>query len=58
MGRRGMHIRFWWKSQKEIDHYNDLDVGKGDNIKMDLREIDVVMDWIDLLRIRTSGELY
>jgi hypothetical protein len=20
MGRTGMHIGFWWKSQKEIDH--------------------------------------
>jgi hypothetical protein len=27
MGKRGMHIRFWWKSRKEIDHYEDLDVG-------------------------------
>jgi hypothetical protein len=28
----------WWESQKEKDHYRDLDVD-GDNIKMDLREI-------------------
>jgi hypothetical protein len=26
MGRRGMHIRFWWKSQKERDHQEDQDV--------------------------------
>jgi hypothetical protein len=26
-GRRGMHIRFWWKSQMERDHYEDLDIG-------------------------------
>jgi hypothetical protein len=27
MGRRGMHIRYWWESQKERDHYEDQDVG-------------------------------
>jgi hypothetical protein len=27
MGRRGMHIGFLWQSQKERDHYEDLDVG-------------------------------
>jgi hypothetical protein len=26
MGRRGMHIGFWWESQKQKDHYEDLDV--------------------------------
>jgi hypothetical protein len=28
MGRRGMHIRSWWESQKERDHYEDLGVGE------------------------------
>jgi hypothetical protein len=23
MGRRGMHIGYWWGSQKERDHYED-----------------------------------
>jgi hypothetical protein len=27
MGRRGMHIAFWWESQNERDDYEDLDVG-------------------------------
>jgi hypothetical protein len=59
MGSRGMHIGFWWKSQKEIDHQDELNVGKGDNIKINLGEIGCgVMDWIDLLRIGTSGGLY
>jgi hypothetical protein len=26
-GRSGMHIGYWWKSQKERDYYEDLDVG-------------------------------
>jgi hypothetical protein len=33
-----MHIGYWWKIQKERDHWEDQDVG-GWIIKMDLREI-------------------
>jgi hypothetical protein len=27
MGRRKMHVRFWWESQEEKDDYEVLDVG-------------------------------
>jgi hypothetical protein len=27
MGRRGMHIGYWWGSRKERDHYEDQEVG-------------------------------
>jgi hypothetical protein len=53
MGRRGMHIGFWWKSQKEKDHSDDLEV-----CEMDLEKQDGV-SWTGLIwfRIGTSGGL-
>jgi hypothetical protein len=27
MGRRGIHIGYWWESQKERDHWEDHIVG-------------------------------
>jgi hypothetical protein len=45
-----MHIGYLWESQKEIDHYEDQDVG---GWTMDLREIECGgMDWIDLAQDR------
>jgi hypothetical protein len=26
MGRRGMHVEYWWKSQKERDHWENQNV--------------------------------
>jgi hypothetical protein len=27
MGRRGMHMGYWWETQKKRDHWEDQDVG-------------------------------
>jgi hypothetical protein len=35
-----MHIGFRWESQKERDHWEEVDVKREDNIKMDRREIE------------------
>jgi hypothetical protein len=37
----GVHIGYWWKSQKEIDHCHDQAIDGLHNIKMDL----VQMGW-------------
>jgi hypothetical protein len=37
MGKKGMHIGYWWESQKVRDHWEDQD-----NIKMNLKEIGYV----------------
>jgi hypothetical protein len=33
MGRRGMHIGYWWESQKERHHWEDKDVGGWTTLK-------------------------
>jgi hypothetical protein len=51
-GRRGMHIGFWWESQKERDHLEDQDVGECTIFKQTLERWDGVVwcgvDWTDL----------
>jgi hypothetical protein len=51
-GRRGMHIGYWWESQKERDHWEDQDAGEW-TIERDLGEIGLdSMDWIDVAQDR------
>jgi hypothetical protein len=55
-GRRGMHIGYWWVSQKESDYWEDKGVAGWTILKWILDR----MGWIGLiwLRIRTSGGLF
>jgi hypothetical protein len=46
-GRRGMHIGFWWESQKKP--LERPRIRWEDNVKMDVRKIEWGgMEWIDL----------
>jgi hypothetical protein len=50
-----MDTGFWWESQKEKDHWEDLDVRWEDNTKIEFREIGWSgMDWIDLAEDRNK----
>jgi hypothetical protein len=51
MGRRGMHIAYWWESQKERDHWEDQDAGEWTILKWILERQDNV-DWIDMAQDR------
>jgi hypothetical protein len=58
MGRRGMHIGYWWESQNESDHWEDQGVGGWTILKWTLERWDRMV-WIGLtwLRIGTNGRL-
>jgi hypothetical protein len=47
--RRGMHIGYWWESQKERDHWENQDVGGCTILKWIIERWDG-RDWIDLAR--------
>jgi hypothetical protein len=58
MGRRGMHIGYWWESQKERDYYEGQDLGVRTVLKYILERYDgVVWTGSIWLRIGTSGGL-
>jgi hypothetical protein len=59
MGRRGSRIDYWSESQREIDHYEDQDVGGWIILGWISERWDGVM-WTGLvwLRIGTGGELW
>jgi hypothetical protein len=58
MGRRGMHIGYWWESQKERDNWEDQNVSGWAILKWFLKGF-VGMVYIGLicLRIGISGGL-
>jgi hypothetical protein len=58
MGRRGMRIDYWWKNQKERDHYVGQDIGGWIILRGILERWYGVM-WTALVRLRIGrgGEL-
>jgi hypothetical protein len=57
--RRGMHIGFWWESQEERNHLEDLDIGGRIILKWILeRQDEVVWTGLIWLRIGSSGGLF
>jgi hypothetical protein len=47
IGRRGLHIDYWWESQKERGHWEDQDVGGWTILKLILERMGG-MDLIEL----------
>jgi hypothetical protein len=39
MGKRGMHIGYYWEIQKDRDHYEDKDVGRWIVLKLILNKM-------------------
>jgi hypothetical protein len=52
-----MCTRFWWESQKERDHYEDLDVGGRVVLRWIIEKYDVVPFEFIWLRIGTGSGL-
>jgi hypothetical protein len=52
-GEEGMHIGYWWESQKEIVHWEDQDISGWTMLKWILERYDGMV----CLRIGTSGGL-
>jgi hypothetical protein len=51
--RRGMHIRYWWESQKEGDHW-EVEDGDGWTILKWILEMSDGMVWIGSIWLRRS----
>jgi hypothetical protein len=47
IGRRGMHVGYWWESEKERDHWEGQNVGGWIILKWILERWGGI-DWIDL----------
>jgi hypothetical protein len=60
MGRKGMHIGFWWESQRERESSLKRRRRRWeDNIKMYLRVIEWgSMDWIELAQDRDQWRVF
>jgi hypothetical protein len=51
--RSGMHVGYWWESQKERHHWEGQDIGRWTILKWVLERQDGI-DWIDLAEDRNQ----